>query len=126
MSRNPVLYKTLVIGVIVMFFTIGAQPVIALTRDELLIESEIKSDNVENVKFPLLYALILYITNVKVNRWLKWVNISADIVDGNFRVTNPVIFIYSLWLLMRLTIWDNFWTFLDENYDLNWNYPSNT
>ena len=40
MSRNPVLYKTLVVGVIVLFIGLGIQPAYALTNDEQIIKEE--------------------------------------------------------------------------------------
>jgi hypothetical protein len=80
-------------------------------------------ENNDDVKYPLLNALILFITDIMVDRWLRFMNISLDYVDGEYVITNPVIFVYTMWLWTRLNLWSHFWTILNDNNDWNWEWP---
>ena len=84
---------------------------------------DVDLEDTDYVKYSILNALILFITDIKVDRWLRFVYISTEVVEDEVVITNPVIFVYSMWILMRLTIWDNFWTILNDNLDWNWEYP---
>jgi len=48
MKGNPVLYKTLVVGVIVLFIGVGIQPAFAVKEKEQIIDMEIEENNIES------------------------------------------------------------------------------
>ena len=62
MSKNPVLYKTLVVGVIVLFIGIGIQPAIAIIEPENTDESRVSDDYQE---------IITFIYGIGTINWIK-------------------------------------------------------
>ena len=74
MSKNPVLYKTLVVGVIVLFIGIGIQPAIAIIEPENTDESRVSDDYQE---------IITFIYGIGTINWIKRRGIFRGEIETN-------------------------------------------
>ncbi|UCF50058.1 MAG: hypothetical protein JSU91_00845 [Thermoplasmatales archaeon] len=110
MSRNPVLYKVLVIGFIVLFIGIGIQPAFA---NELYMNKETKENSDEIRTSDGKKEIISYITGNITN--LTWIN-RKGFFRGEVNITgrDPCLFLHGLMLTENGV--EYYWSFIYNVY----------
>jgi hypothetical protein len=77
----------------------------------------------ENIKFPLLYKLIISTLTL---RWFR-INVLREYSYEEdwpyYEIKNPILFFRFLILLINTHIWSNLWSFISHNLGWNWDIP---
>jgi len=91
------------------------------------IEDRIKND-LEQIKYPILNALIFCILTIRLIRFYRIREFSADFINvwhefGYWDIQYPLLYMYSLRIFMKFFIRCLFWDYLSVKLEWNWKSP---
>ena len=77
----------------------------------------------DNMKYPLLYFLVMFLLNFRMKRTDFLFDISTHGRPLNKVVDNPLIFLRGVWLYLTVIIWYYLWAIISTKLRWNWDMP---
>ena len=121
--RKRILFGSLL--VLTLFLLMPSIPAIQVNTNQIDFKDK---QNLENeVRFPNLNSLILYILTFRLNNFRELREFSADyVIDwhwmGHWEVHYPILYYYSLRIFMKWAFRYIFWASLSILLGLNWEF----
>ena len=74
----------------------------------------------DGIKHPILYFLVIFITNFRMKRAWFFIDISSYFIRRYLVVDNPLIYLRGEWLYITTWLWYYFWHNISDRFGWGW------